>query len=453
MQHIHDLIGIGFGPSNVALAIALEERRDTDGRAAQAFFIERQPAFAWHPHMLLAQSHMQISFLKDLATLRNPQSRFTFLNYLHEQGRLPDFINLKSFFPSRHEFNDYLGWAARQFEGRCAYGEEVFEVLPDAAPDGSVERLRVRSRNAAGRVQERIARNLIVGVGGTARIPEVFRGLHGDPRVFHSSTYLRDIARQGEARSIAIVGAGQSAAEIFMDLQGRAHAPEVDWAMRARSIRPSDDSPFVNEIFNADFTDYVFSRDGADREALLREYAGTNYAVADLELIQQIYKVLYEQRVAGSQRLRMLRQHEVRATRADASGVFLTFFDADRGEEQTVRYDAVVLATGYERAAHRGLLEPLAPYLGDFTVDRQYRLQTTGNFRPSIFLQGACEDSHGLSDTLLSVTAVRTGEIGHALAAALPPAREPIRTRGPGAAGSQAMPDNATREDERLRVA
>ncbi|MBF9267086.1 lysine N(6)-hydroxylase/L-ornithine N(5)-oxygenase family protein, partial [Paracidovorax cattleyae] len=424
MQHIHDLIGIGFGPSNVGLAIALEEHRGAHGRAPQAFFIERQPSFAWHPHMLLDHAHMQISFLKDLATLRNPQSRFTFLNYLHEQGRLQDFINLKSFYPSRHEFNDYLGWAARQFEGQCAYGEEVFEVLPEPGPDGVVEQLRVRSRNAAGRVQERLARNLIVGVGGTARIPEVFRGLHGDPRVFHSSTYLRDIARQGAARSIALIGAGQSAAEIFMDLQGRAHAPEVDWAMRARAIRPSDDSPFVNEIFNADFTDYMFGRSGPERESLLREYAHTNYAVADLELIQQVFKTFYEQRVTGGRRLRMLRQHEVRAARADASGVYFTFHDRESGEESTVRYDAAVLATGYERAAHRDVLAPLAPYLGDFTVDRHYRVQTAPGFRPAIFLQGACESSHGLSDTLLSVTAVRTGEIGQVLAAALPPARE-----------------------------
>ncbi len=452
MQHIHDLIGIGFGPSNVGLAIALEEHRGTHGRAPQAFFIERQPAFAWHPHMLLDHAHMQISFLKDLATLRNPQSRFTFLNYLHEQGRLQDFINLKSFYPSRHEFNDYLGWAARQFEGQCAYGEEVFEVLPEPGPDGTVEQLRVRSRNAAGRVQERLARNLIVGVGGTARIPEVFRGLQGDPRVFHSSTYLRDIARQGAARSIALIGAGQSAAEIFMDLQGRAHAPEVDWVMRARAIRPSDDSPFVNEIFNADFTDYMFGRSAPERESLLREYAHTNYAVADLELIQQVFKTFYEQRVTGGRRLRMLRQHEVRAARADASGVYFTFHDRESGEDSTVRYDAAVLATGYERAAHRDVLAPLAPYLGDFTVDRHYRVQTTPGFRPAIFLQGACESSHGLSDTLLSVTAVRTGEIGQVLAAALPPAREPLRTRGLDAPARGSAGD-AERETQHLHVA
>jgi lysine N6-hydroxylase/L-ornithine N5-oxygenase len=61
------------------------------------------------------------------------------------------------------------------------------------------------------------------------------------------------------------------------------------------------------------------------------------------------------------------------------------------------------------------LLRSLSPYIGSFTVDRQYRLKSTPNFHPAIFLQGACEETHGLSDTLLSVTAVRTDEIGHAL--------------------------------------
>jgi len=431
MQHIHDLIGVGFGPSNIALAIALEEKRH-GARPVDALFIERQPSFAWHPHMLLDQAHMQISFLKDLATLRNPTSRFTFINYLHENGRLPDFINLKSFFPSRHEFNDYLGWAARQFDDACAYGEEVFEVQPEKQA-GEVGLLRVRSRRVeGGSVHERLTRNLVVGVGGTPRVPESFRTLRGDARVFHSSSYLRDIEtllRDGrEAPRIAVLGAGQSAAEIFMDLQGRQNGPRVDLVMRARSIRPSDDSPFVNEVFNVDFTDYVFNRPSAVRAALLDEFSQTNYAVADLDLIQQIYKVFYDQKVARLDRLRMLRQHEVRAARAASDGIHLQLFDQDAGLESTVRYDAVVLATGYAREQHRDLLTPLAPYLGDFSVDRHYRLKATPDFHPGIFLQGACEDSHGISDTLLSVTSVRTGEIGNALLAAMPRARSAARS-------------------------
>lgn len=409
----HDLVGIGFGPSNIALAIALEEKRQGAHRV-DAMFIERQPDFAWHKDMLLGRAHMQISFLKDLATLRNPTSRFTFVNYLHENDRLQDFINLKTFFPPRHEFSDYLRWAAAQFDDRCAYGEEVFEVLPEAH-GGEVTRLRVRSRDTTGRVRERLARNLIVSLGGTARIPEAFRPLKDDPRVFHSSTYLSDIARHAGARRVAVIGAGQSAAELFMDLHGRPNAPQVDLIMRARSIKPSDDSPFVNEIFNADFVDHVFDRDEAERQALLAEYRHTNYACPDLDLIAEIFRVFYDQKVAGDCRHGMYRHHEIMDVRADGAGVHLRLFDKDSGLERTLRYDAVVLATGYERRQHLDLLAPLAPYLGAFDIDRHYRLRSTPDFRPAVFVQGASEATHGLSDTLLSITAVRTGEITDAL--------------------------------------
>ncbi|MET3391391.1 L-ornithine N5-oxygenase [Variovorax sp. 1140] len=415
MPHVHDLVGIGFGPSNIALAIALEEKRHA-GRPLDALFIEKQLSFAWHPHMLLDHAHMQISFLKDLATLRNPTSRFTFINYLHEKGRLTDFVNLKSFFPSRHEFNDYLSWAAEQFEDACAYGEEVFEVLPEEK-GGEVALLRVRSRNHAGKLIERLTRNLVVSIGGTANIPDGFRHLRNDPRVLHSSSYLQDIAQLPDARRVAVVGAGQSAAEIFMDLQSRPGAPQVDLITRARSIRPADDSPFVNEIFNAEFTDYTFSRSEEERAALLDEFWHTNYAVADLDLIQQIYKAFYQQRVVGDNRLRFLRRHDIRSVAADGAGVHLTLWDQNAQRENTVRYDAVVLATGYMREHHKALLSPLAEYLGDCTVDRYYRVQARPDFHPAIYLQGACEDSHGLSDTLLSVTSIRTGEIGSALLA------------------------------------
>lgn len=410
---VYDLIGIGFGPSNIALAIALEEQRD-HGQCVEALFIEKQPGFAWHPDMLLEHAHMQISFLKDLATLRNPTSRFTFINYLHQKRRLQDFINLKTFFPSRHEFSDYFAWAAEQFRERCAYGEEVIEVLPEKR-GREVTLVRVRSRDAAGNVHEHLARNLIVSIGGTAHIPECFRALGDDPRVLHSSTYLRNLRRNAGARKIALIGAGQSAAEIFMDLHGHPNAPQVDLILRSRTIKPSDDSPFVNEIFNADFTDHIYARPPTERRDLIREFRHTNYAGPDLDLIEQIYKVLYEQKVRDEQRHRLLQHHEVQAVQASEAGIDLVLRHASAGVDHTARYDAVVLATGYEREQHEKLLAPLAPYLQNFAVDRNYRLRSVPEFRPAIFLQGACESTHGLSDTLLSVTAVRTGEISAAL--------------------------------------
>jgi lysine N6-hydroxylase/L-ornithine N5-oxygenase len=412
-MQIHDLIGIGFGPSNIALAITLEEKKQK-GYDVDSFFIEKQPSFAWHANMMLDNTHMQISFLKDLATMRNPSSHFTFINYLHQKQRLQDFINLKTFFPSRHEFNDYLAWAAAHFNNRCAYGEEVFEVLPEKRND-EVTLLRIRSRDSNMVIRERLARNLIVSVGGRPSIPECFWPLKDDSRIFHSNSYLREIASHENAKRIAVVGAGQSAAELFMDLHNRPGAPHVDLIMRARAIKPSDDSPFVNEIFNADFTDFVFSRAGQDRVALLDEFWHTNYAAPDLVLIEQIFNVFYQQRVTGDARHRFLRRHEVASTTALPEGIQLVLRDLNAGREHIATYDAVVLATGYSRDYHKSLLKPLSPYMGDFTVDRHYRLQSTPNFQPAIFLQGACESSHGLSDTLLSITAIRTDEIGRAL--------------------------------------
>ncbi|WP_454694307.1 lysine N(6)-hydroxylase/L-ornithine N(5)-oxygenase family protein [Achromobacter aegrifaciens] len=420
---IYDVIGIGFGPSNIALAIALDEQRQAGGPHVNSLFIERQAEFAWHPDMVLDHAHMQVSFLKDLATLRNPASRYTFINYLHKKRRLQDFINLKTFFPSRREFGDYFAWAAAQFEDRCVYGETVFEVLPEKR-GGEIALLRVRTRDRAAEVRERLTRNLVVSVGGTARIPECFRPFGNDPRIFHSHTYLGSIAANAQARKIAVIGAGQSAAEIFTDLHGRPNAPQVDLVMRARTIKPSDDSPYVNEIFNGEFVDHVYSRTPAERTELLQEFRHTNYASPDLALIQQIFKVFYEQKVTAQTRHRFLRRHEVREVRTASDGIHLTLRDLNGERSSVCRYDAVVLATGYEREQHKSVLATLAPYLGDFEVDRHYRLKTSPGFHPSIFVQGANEPTHGLSDTLLSVTAVRTGEIGTALLAIAQPAQQ-----------------------------
>ena len=65
-----DLVGVGFGPSNLALGILLEEENTTREPASRttARFLEKQPHFGWHDGMLLPGTDMQISFLKDLVT-------------------------------------------------------------------------------------------------------------------------------------------------------------------------------------------------------------------------------------------------------------------------------------------------------------------------------------------------------------------------------------------------
>ncbi|KAG6336406.1 hypothetical protein ID866_2679, partial [Astraeus odoratus] len=132
----YDAIGVGFGPSNLAIAGAFVDKANsaTSVSLPKLLFIEKQEQFGWHRGMLIPGSRMQIkefSFLKDLATLRSPQSPITFLSYLHSQNRLLDFINRGSTFPTRKEYADYLSWAARFVQDKgimVAYGENVIGI-------------------------------------------------------------------------------------------------------------------------------------------------------------------------------------------------------------------------------------------------------------------------------------------------------------------------------------
>ena len=51
-------------------------------------FFDDKPEFAWHPGLMLPGAEIQVPFLADLVTLADPTSPYSFLNYLHEQGRL-----------------------------------------------------------------------------------------------------------------------------------------------------------------------------------------------------------------------------------------------------------------------------------------------------------------------------------------------------------------------------
>nr|MDT0523129.1 SidA/IucD/PvdA family monooxygenase [Streptomyces sp. DSM 41633] len=57
---VHDLIGIGFGPSNVAMAIALREHNARVGgqEPVTAHFFEQQQSFGWHRGMLIDDATM-----------------------------------------------------------------------------------------------------------------------------------------------------------------------------------------------------------------------------------------------------------------------------------------------------------------------------------------------------------------------------------------------------------
>ncbi|EXG81668.1 lysine N(6)-hydroxylase/L-ornithine N(5)-oxygenase family protein [Cryptosporangium arvum] len=421
----YDVIGVGFGPSNLALAVALTESAE----APSALFLERQASFGWHRGMLLDDATMQVSFLKDLVTLRNPSSRFSFLNYLHERGRLVDFINHKTLFPLRVEFHDYLEWAARQVDDLVRYGHEVIGVRRVA--DDLVE---VLVDTGTGTIVHR-ARNLVLATGLQPSLPP---GVVADERIWHSRDLLHRVAALGAEppKRIVVVGAGQSAAEVTAFLHDRYADAEV-WAVYSRfGYSPADDSSFANRIFDPSAVDDFYDAPGWVKDQLLTYHANTNYSVVDSELIAELYRRSYREQVLGRPRLRMMNVSRLVGAVSTPDGVRVTVEALATGEQTVLDADILVCATGYDPVEPATLLGELNAFCrrdaaGRLEVDRDYRVATDDGLGVGIYLQGGTEHSHGISSSLLSNGAVRAAEILDAIRtrADAPANARPVATR------------------------
>lgn len=509
---VYDVIGLGFGPANLAVAGALLEqpREACPISINKSLFIERYHEFKWHPGMLLPGTRMQISFLKDLATLRSPQSPITFIAYLHSQNRLLDFINRGCITPTRKEYSDYLAYVARYVQGqgiKVAYGENV--IVIEEGGDGTVQ---VHSRVlTTGETRIRRTKNLIISPGGSPWVPRCIQIILPHPRIIHSSEYLSSVepmlvTMKAITRSlkIAVVGAGQSAVEVLLDLHSRltsmgknaGQTHNLNLIIRDGSLKPSDGGPFANQIYDPEYVDVIYDLPSDSRRRMMADYKDTNYGVVNPLTLDSLYQVMYDQRVENDiarrdgNALPVTSAHITIINYSNLSSAEISTYPAqtaiDTGTDTfSVRlqntltqdvsettYDAIVCATGYERNSWLSLLKSssLGKHFGlragsDKTrlavdrefgaavngtfkaatngmncrsqsldtdeegtslsmetkvsdtlyISRRYRilpLPTTGHeFIPKIYLQGCAEETHGLTETLLSVTGVRAGEI------------------------------------------
>ena len=432
-----DLICVGFGPASLAIAVALHDATTHNGNPSSSSstpricFLEKQDSFRWHAGMLIPGSTMQISFIKDLATIRDPTSKFTFLNYLKNKNRLLQFANLGTFLPTRMEFEDYLWWCAEHFSEDVRYGQEVTRITPGRScrEKSKVDLFTVESFDqTTGKNVSRSARHVVIAVGGRPNIPDPFPPHH--PGVIHSSSYCSSISRllscKEDPYRIAVVGSGQSAAEIFNDLRTRYPHSLTTLIIKDTALRPSDDSPFVNEAFDPERVDDFYHRSHDQRLETLESNRSTNYGVVRLELLEEIYRFLYQQRVQEPDE--RLWRHRILTSRKVADvqdshngGLKLTLrktHPTDEEESEVLDVDVVVVATGYTRNAHEAMLQDLA-YLNpnksrEWRVGRNYKLELDKDLvheDVGIWLQGSNESSHGISDTLLSILATRSGEI------------------------------------------
>ncbi|MEL4183381.1 lysine N(6)-hydroxylase/L-ornithine N(5)-oxygenase family protein [Corynebacterium bovis] len=450
------------------MAVALEE----ENPGLDALFLESRDHFAWHPGMLLPGANMQISFLKDLATVRNPRSRYTFTNYLRERGRLVDFINRQTFTPERVEFTDYLAWVAETVEADIRYGAQVVAVeeidAADRAGDGAADganggpdagdragdgaradgaRFLVRAE-VDGRTVEIPTRSVVVARGLRPRMPawatdpeiaatgRVVHNIDIVPRLDQlDGTVGRATGRGWDGTGVRalVVGGGQSAAEVVRHLHDG--GATVTCTFNGFGFVPADDSPYANRVFDPSAVDDFFTAPDDVRGELMIRHRYTNYACVESELVTELYEREYREQITGDRRLDLRRTTVVDGVRALPDGrVEVGLRDRITGERTAEAYDIVVCATGFVSRGLTGLTgagafggSGVSGVSGEVDDDRSAVRGVTRDYHvvggdgpvPGLFVQGATEATHGLGSTLLSNIATRSGELVEALRADL----------------------------------
>ncbi|HEX9032546.1 MAG TPA: SidA/IucD/PvdA family monooxygenase, partial [Streptosporangiaceae bacterium] len=77
-------------------------------------FLDRKESFGWHDGQQLPDTTIQVSMHKDLVSLSEPTSEFSFMAYLYELGRIYHFLNARFDAVPRQEFRNYMAWASRK---------------------------------------------------------------------------------------------------------------------------------------------------------------------------------------------------------------------------------------------------------------------------------------------------------------------------------------------------
>ncbi|QFS52736.1 lysine N(6)-hydroxylase/L-ornithine N(5)-oxygenase family protein [Nostoc sphaeroides] len=414
-----DIACIGFGPANLALAVQLHKYLDNkQNHQYKVRFLEQKNEFSWHPNMLLEGSDVQIHYLKDLVTLVDPCSYFSFVNYLKRSGRLLQFMNLKTSFPCRIEYNDYLCWAASHFTDWVEYNSKVTGIH-FVEKKGKADQIYIEYTD--NKEQKGIyARNVVIAAGQEPYVPQVFQSCVSN-RIIHTSNFLswlEKLPKTDFSQKVVIIGSGQSAAEVFNTLIDKYPQAKVINLMRRFGYAPADESCFNNEVFNPEFVDYFYNLPENKRSIILNNFQLTNYSAVDVDLIQTIYRKLYELKVQHQESKFYIQPHtKVVNFNIVDDGCLLEVEEIFTEVRSKIFCNYIILATGYcSTSVIQKLLKPMDAYLlkdnkDRIKVKRDYSIETTSNMRAGIYALGYAEETHGLTETLISLLPVRSAQV------------------------------------------
>ncbi len=415
-EKTYDVIGIGFGPANIALAIGLEEIEND----LEVLFLEKRSKATWQPSMLFPDSDIQNHPLRDLVTPRNPRSKYTFTNFLFEKGRLFEHLNLGMNFPFRIEYEQYVRWVAAYFDHLVAYNTEIssIDLIEDELGNGTGYKLIDNNNNSY------YCKQLVIAPGRTPNIPTVFQSAKSDD-IIHLNDYLPTISRkfeEGNLNRIAVVGGSQSAIEIMLHANANYPGIQITGFCNPYGYKMKDVSPFTGEVYFPEFAELFYKVDKSTKRRLINDLHHTNYSAADADVLDQLYRVIYQQKITDSQSIFIHRSSNITSVTA-AERLNIHFEKVESKEELTEEIDLLILATGFKNfgtqineESYHSIFHGIKEHMhfdeeSCLDVNFDYSVKMKPHVAPyaKCIVNGLCESSHGMGDagsfSLLSLRA------------------------------------------------
>jgi len=404
-QHF-DVIAIGAGPFNLGFAALTDGVEDL-----RVAVLEASEEFIWHPGMMLPGTHLQVPFMADLVTLADPTNQYSFLNYLKATQRIYPFYIREDFYALRQEYSNYLAWAAENLPSvRFSH-----RVLDSEYRDGCYH-LSVLTEEG---VSHFSADKLVLGTGTQPYMPPVIaENAAQNGQIIHSGRYLFERESLLSSSTVdsrdqvhCVIGSGQSAAEVFLDLlHSKKDEDHLIWATRSERFFPLEYTKLTLEMTSPEYIDHFHSLPMAKRDQLNAEQKGL-YKGINADLINQIHEELYELSINGPTNVHLRTGCAATSFTAADQGINVQLHHERTDEQLSFVVDNLVLATGY-RAGVPDFLNGISQridYLTDgrFNVDRQYSI----GLEQDIFVQNAELHTHGFTAPDLGMGAYRNSVI------------------------------------------
>lgn len=396
---IYDLVGIGIGPFNLGLAALSQPIKELN-----CLFIDQNESFNWHPGLLLANTTLQVPFIADLVTFADPQSPYSFINYLHVHNRLYKFYFYENFFILREEYNHYCQWVAQQLDN-LKFNTLVTDIKQiDTDSDGKIYQIFIK--NLADQTISKIySKHIALGIGTSPQIPAKFSKIK-HPNVLHSANFLKYESKLRNLQSVCVVGSGQSAGEIVLELlkQQGEYPRQLTWLTRANGFFPMEYSKLGLEHFSPDYMTNFYQLDSATKHSLIKKQ-DLMYKGISKQTIADIFDELYRQTIANkSQPLNLLANTNldeiVVNNSSSAQQINLHTNNLLNNNTQQFMCDAVILATGYAMQ-NTQLLNSLKHDLiqndiNSYALNADFSLQNKSINKNKIFMQNNSLNSHGV---------------------------------------------------------